>query len=207
MSAEQLSDRPVFRVAVAATSAIAGISGLAMAALILFNPPVYWFMLGFEVLITVAAVFGVLLSLGRFRDGPALALLCIAGAVGAGGLLGYVGSGKTLVGIDLKYLLVLRAALAAAFALAAAAVVLARRPRASLPLLATGIGAGVALVALGAGFWAARGTLAGAAGPVRVIAFTVAGVLVICLVSAAGHYLIRAFAIADESPEPGQAGA
>src|ERR1043166_2727299 len=58
-----------------------------MVACVLVPRPLY-FMLGFEVVALVAAVFGVLLAMGRFAQGPGLGLLCVAAAIGVGSLLG-----------------------------------------------------------------------------------------------------------------------
>ena len=72
----------MIRMLVLFASVILGISAL---------PPLYlsigqlggfaWAMFGFELVTLLAAIFGVLIGLGRFRDGFGLALACIAGAV------------------------------------------------------------------------------------------------------------------------------
>ena len=47
-------------------------------------------MLGFEIVVFVAAALAILAGLGRFKSGYGLALACVAGAVGGATLLGYV---------------------------------------------------------------------------------------------------------------------
>lgn len=50
------------------------------------TPEPYWGWLGFEIVMAVSSVFGVLLGLGKFRAGPGITAACVAGAwfVGTG---------------------------------------------------------------------------------------------------------------------------
>ena len=75
------------------------------------SPKPAWFMLGFELVLVVGAVMGVLTGLGRFREGPAAAIACVAGVTLVASFLGYLGAGRQLYGHDLLPPLVAREAL------------------------------------------------------------------------------------------------
>lgn len=55
----------------------------------------YWMVVGFEVVVLAAGVFGLLIARGRFRDGPGMALLCVAGALLVAGVLGFYSTKST----------------------------------------------------------------------------------------------------------------
>lgn len=55
----------------------------------------YWMVVGFEVVVLGAGVYGVLIAKGRFRDGPGMALLCVAGTLLVAGVLGYYSTKST----------------------------------------------------------------------------------------------------------------
>lgn len=195
MESYELSDRRAFRLAFGAVSGATGMSSLAVLALALLNEPTSWYLVGFEVVILVAAVMGMTSAMKGLRDGPAMTLLCIAGAVGVGSLLGYVGSGRVLMGWSLKPLLLVRLVDAAALAAAAGAIVLLRQPKATFPLLGKGMLFGAIVIATVGVAWIFRGSINGASGPARVGALAALGVVTIVLVSASGHYIIRAFSV------------
>ena len=73
-----------------AASGLVLLSSLGGVAASLLNSPRLYFLLGFEVVILVATVFGVLLGRRKFGSGAGLGLLCVAGVVLAGSLLGYI---------------------------------------------------------------------------------------------------------------------
>jgi len=197
----ELSDHSLFRIPVGILCAVTGLSSLALLGVALLNQPTSWFLVGFEVVIAVAATMGVLAAMGRFREGPALTLLCIAGAVGVGSLLSYIGAGKFLAGQSLRPYLMIRLADAALFALAAGVIVLARSPREALPALVKGLLFGAVLCGIVAGAWVSRGWISSSAGPARAAIFIAMGIASISLIAASGHYLIRAFAVgADAHP-------
>ncbi len=201
MQRQQLSDHSLFRIPVGVLCAATGLSSLVLLAIAIWNQPTSWFLVGFEVVIAVAAAMGVLAAMGRFRDGPALTLLCIAGAVGVGSLLSYIGAGKFLAGQSLRPYLMLRLVDAALLALAAAVIVLARSPRLALPALAKGLLFGAVLCGIVAAAWFSRSWISSSAGPARAAIFIAMGIASICLIAASGHYLIRAFAAgADAHP-------
>ncbi len=93
---------PVPRWAALAVRVVCGgvlISALAAApaSLMMGSRPV-WGMFGFEVVIVIASAMGLFIRGRLFRDGPALGLLCIAGAVMAGSGLGYLSLGGGMRG-------------------------------------------------------------------------------------------------------------
>ncbi len=195
LPARELMDMKSFRAAVIGLCLLTGISALAVLGMALLSPPVSWFLVGFEIVIAAASFMGVATGLGRHRDGPAMALLCVAGAVGVGSLLGYIGSGGTLLGWGLKPLLMARLADAATIAGASGLIVLARRPRDAVPMVAKGLLICGALAGMLLAAWLFRASIAGAPGPVRGALMACIGVGGIVLISAGAHYLIRGFSL------------
>jgi hypothetical protein len=105
-----------------------------VAALSLVQPRASWVLFGFEIVVLVAAVLGFRIGRGKHNDGPALGLLCVAGAIAVASAFGFLGSGRVLSlpslgftrDVSLKPYLFGRAAAAAILAGAAAWIVLAR---------------------------------------------------------------------------------
>jgi len=193
MERPELSDQWLFRVLIAIACAATALSALAVAGAAVASQPTSWYLVGFELVILMSGVIGVMSATGRFPGGPSITLLCIAGAVAVGSLLGYVGAGKILMGWSLRPLLLARMADAAFLAAASGAIVLARQPRSSIPALVKGVLLGAAMLVIAGAAWKFRGSISGAPGPVRVGMFAMVGVVAIVLLSASGHYVIRAF--------------
>jgi hypothetical protein len=188
-----LQDHRLFRLAIGGLSVLTGVSavGLLVAAL-LATPPV-WFLAGFELLVAAASVFGVLLAGGRFREGPALALACVVGVIGAGSLLAYVGPGKAFLGDAARVYLAARGADAALLGLGACLLVWVRRPSASFRSLLIAAAWAVALVSVTVLAMKARGALSSSPGAVRFACAVVFGGLMIATLSGAVHYVVRSF--------------
>lgn len=177
----------------AGVSAIVLLSAaVAIVAGMVASPPPY-FMLGFEIVIALACVFGVLVGLGRFGSGPAIALVCVAGTIGVGSLLGYLGAGRRLGGVDLTPFLFGRGAAAGSIAMIAAVMVLKRDARRSVPALVRGLAFAGALAGfLGAVYWIRPQVFA--YGPLAKAALViVSGIVGLALLAAAVHYTIKAF--------------
>ncbi len=156
------------------------------------------FMLGFEVVILISGAFGVLVGRGRFGDGPAIALLCVAGAVAVGSLLGDLCAGKRIGTFDLRPLLFARCAAAAVLALLAGVIVLRRDPAHSIRALLRGIVFGVLFIGLVGGLYAVRAQVF-AHGPLAKAGMViVGGVVGLGLLAATVHYTIKAFAPRSE---------
>jgi hypothetical protein len=114
-------------------------AALGMVAALVANDRPALTLLGFELVIAVSCVFGVLLGGGRYRQAPGLALACVAGTVFAGSVLGFYSlSPPVLGGVGLKPLLAARALAAGLIAGAGAWCVLSRHPR-SWRLAAQGV--------------------------------------------------------------------
>ncbi len=170
-------------------SALAGVIAAAL------NSPPVWFMLGFEAVIACASVFGVLVGLGRFRDGPALALLCVAGTIAAGSLLGFL-AGRGNIGLGPGWflrLLLARVALSAIIAATAGWIVLVRRPQLSFRRLWFGLGCALAFAAITWALWEFSGQLAALGTMPSAFVGFVAAVTLLGLLAAAVHLLIGAF--------------
>lgn len=65
-------------------------------------PRVAWPLVGFEMVTILACVFGLLVSRGKFADGPGLTILCIAGLIMTSGVLAWLGANKVHAGVNLK---------------------------------------------------------------------------------------------------------
>ncbi|MFN7020777.1 MAG: hypothetical protein ACK4WH_05545 [Phycisphaerales bacterium] len=165
------------------------------------SPPT-WFLLGFEVVTLSAAVFGVLLGLGWFASAPGLALLCIAGAIGASAFLGYVGAGQELMGVGLKPFLLARLACAAGLAGVGGLAVLMRRPKASLPKLAAGLVCAATLIVASAGAWMAVPRVSVMSEIVLAVAGLLVFSLLLGLLAASVHFFVGAFAACDVDQLP-----
>ena len=168
--------------------------------LALTQKPPAWFFLGFELVIVMGAVFLIMLGMGKFKDGPAITLLCAAGAIGVCALLGWQATGRQINGHSVTWLLLLRAGIAGLLVLAAATEVALRDPQKTLPRIGWGLLAGIPVVALLA--LLQMGTLGRAidklTGGSQATAFgvwMVVGLIGCALVSASGHMLITGFQI------------
>ncbi|MFG0257853.1 MAG: hypothetical protein ACF8GE_08135 [Phycisphaerales bacterium JB043] len=173
-----------------------------------------YYMAGFELVLVASALIGIFIGLGRFNDGPSVAIACLGGATATCSLLGYVtiggeillggrliGAHGELLGVDLFLPFVGRMLIAALLGALAGLVLLMRDPGRSVPLLVKGIGFGLPVV-LAAGLWfgvgSVRGVFDGLHVLVQVFIGAVATVVGIGLISASGHCLIRAFEIGVE---------
>jgi membrane protein YdbS with pleckstrin-like domain len=160
----------------------------------------YWLVVGMELCIAMAGVFGLLFVRGRFAEGPALALLCVAGTIFAAGFLSWlaVRSGIKLKGdksVSLTSLMFARVAISAAL-VALASVEVLRRNRRSLGLLARAAATGVPLAIIAGGLYAGWAALASQQVVPAWIVWTLVSVAVVvamALLCACGHFVIRAF--------------
>lgn len=163
------------------------------------TPPA-WFFFSFEVVVVLGGVFLVLLGLGKVKEGPAMTLLCCAGAIGAGSLLGWKGTGQQINGQSVTWLVVLRGLIAGVLVLAAAAELLVRDPKRTLPRIGWGVATGAPLLAMVALY--ANGVIPTAIGGVGVSSPALAfglwmmlGLIACVLASASGHMFITGFAM------------
>ncbi len=182
--------------------------GMSYAATVLASAP-RWDLLAFEIIALSAGIMAILFGMGKFREGPGLALLAIAGTVFAASVLGFVGVGQQIAlksqaaPLNLRYYVIARVAIAAAFAAISVLVVLTRNKHAlvaALKSLYAWIPIAIILVAI-----MKRGAIAGALnGMPQFIGPTlgvIAGVAFIGFLSAAVHMTIRAFELARDPEE------
>lgn len=156
-----------------------------------------WALFGFEVVVCVAAVLGILTGRGRFADGPGLALACVAATILVASALGWQGAGRKLLGVSLAPVLGGRALAALTIGAIGAWCVLARAPGSirlaligSLLVLPVVFVAGASLHPTGQRLLEkAMGTSPGVQFLVVVASFTVVAILL----SAGAHLIIRAF--------------
>ncbi len=100
-----------------------------------------WTLLGFEVVVLIAAALGLTLGLGHYREAPALAVACVAGTLLVASFLGYRGTPGSVGAVPLQLWLMARLAVGLLLAFIAALLVLCRN-RKSWAALSTGIALG-----------------------------------------------------------------
>lgn len=136
-----------------ATTAVATIG-----AVLLRGDQPYWMVVGFELVVLTSAVFAILIARGRFRDGPAMALLCVSGTLLVSGVLGYISTKPSAAlllrgrPVAMKPWALLHIAGASVMGAVAAYEVLRRNSR-SLYYLSRAVMAGVPLAAMAAVAW------------------------------------------------------
>ena len=94
-----------------------------------------WPLIGFEVLIVLAGVYGVLAARGRFAQGPGLAHTCVSGTVFAASVLGFLGATGQIGEHNLQSWLLARVMLAVSIGLIGAWIVSRRVPGAAFVAL------------------------------------------------------------------------
>jgi len=172
------------------------------------NGHVVWVMAGFELVTAVAALFGVLLGLGRYSEAPGLSLACIAGTVVVASVLAWQGSARNYLGVSLSPFLLARIAASGALALIGAACVLGRDPRSwRWALIGAAMAAPAALVAAAMvtdGGSRLLGALLGTSSIQRVLVGSIGGVTIGALFAAGGHMMIRAFELGRRDEPAGR---
>lgn len=169
--------------------------GLATVAAALIQRPTAIFVVAFEVSFIAAGVFTLLLAGGRIRSGRSITLLCIAGAIVAPTVCGYLAVNGELMEQNLKWWALLRLALGfVPFALAGLEVAL-RDPPASSRRLGLGILFLVPTAAIVGAFSMSgvRAAFGHLDGLVQVLGILGGFFVVLASVCAAGHYFISAF--------------
>lgn len=91
--------------------------------------PTLYFVAGFEAVLLIAALVAILAGVNRFRQGPALAVFCAAGATFALSVLGATSTGGGYRSAISDPFTLARLALAALLALDALAIAVARNPK------------------------------------------------------------------------------
>ncbi|MHC4976463.1 MAG: hypothetical protein ACYTF7_07635 [Planctomycetota bacterium] len=173
-----------------------------------------YYFAGFETVLIVCGCIGIFIGLGRFNDGPSVAIACVGGATAMCSVLGYMtiggeifvsgslfGAHGQVMGVDVFLPFLGRLGIGALLGALAGVVLLARDPRRSMPLLIKGVVLGLPVIVV-VGLWFGVGGVRGAFGGlhmlVQVFIGAVATVVGIGLISASGHCLIRAFEIGVE---------
>ena len=170
-------------------------------------------LVGFETIAMISGVVGVLVATGRLKEGPALAFAMIAGVVFAGTVLGYLSAtgqrdflrpngklGSIPMGLWLHGRVLATLALGAV-----ATLMVLTRDRRSIGLFIRGVICGVPVLLLLLALWKfglGGGGQHGNGEVVRIVGVLVGGVLALALISASGHYLIRAFEVSRDPLPP-----
>ncbi|MDX2147135.1 MAG: hypothetical protein SFZ23_06395 [Planctomycetota bacterium] len=157
-----------------------------------------WTLAGFELIALVAAILGILFSLGRFRTAPSMALVCVAGTVFSAAVLGFVGVQGRMGETSLMPWLLTRMGLVAAIAGVAAAVALGRSREAIryfLRAVLVGVPTAAILGFVALRFGVVEEFVKGLSGPVLYGGGAVVALVVGGLICASVHLLIRAFEV------------
>lgn len=152
--------------------------------------------MGFEFVTISAAVVGVIFWRGQFRNGPGLALACVAGTILLASGLGGLSVQWTVANQSIKLLIAARAAAAMIIALCGAACVLGRDSR-GWPTFIKGVVWGIPLIALAGWFAKAGGAFLDPVNNLGTVARMIAygmGTLVlgICMCVSV-HLIVKAF--------------
>ncbi|MCA9300703.1 MAG: hypothetical protein KDA28_16655 [Phycisphaerales bacterium] len=162
-----------------------------------------WAMIGFEVVVLVSGVLGILLGLGRFRDGPALGLACVGGTCIVASGLAAIGVQRHLGTMSLDTYLGGRVLVGGAFILLGALAVLGRTPRSRQYLGRCAVVCiPLVLVVAVLAFTPARAVLRPTTGmleAIRILGLLLGGFVIVAIVSIAGHLGIRAFDVARDA--------
>jgi hypothetical protein len=183
------------------------LGGLAVAIPLFVQDQKPVFMLfGFEAVVVVAATLGVLFGLGRFGDGPGLAMACISATVLVASALGWLSANRALAGHSITPVLGFRVLAAFLLGGLGAVCVLSRHGR-SWRLAAWGIGLGLPCIAaaLAGANGGSRRAIEGALGRAGALG-TVGGILAVlvlgALLCASVHLIIRAFELGRVEAKP-----
>lgn len=163
-----------------------------------------WFRIGFEVVLTLAGAIGLLTAMGRFESGPVWSMSCVSGAVFVCALLANSAGGEGQAtamtpGAMVRSALrnphsAARLGVSLIILLMAGLTLLLRSPRVGFQRLFIGLGL-LAPIAAGAALWFAgplRSLVDGLHPVLQTALALLAFFAVVFLVSAGGHYLIRA---------------
>jgi hypothetical protein len=185
--------------------ALSGLAGIAAAAIPM--PKSAWTLCGFEVVVTVSAVLGLIFVRSGSRDAAAIGLATLAFCVGAASFLGYFSVQKSLGGVNLAPFLAFRCLTSAS--LGGLALIAAMRGdlRAWTTLfkgIAVGIPAalGLALFVLPAGK-RVLDAVSGLGGFAAFVVGTLAFLAFTASAAAGIHLVIRSFQTAGKTPEGG----
>jgi len=198
------------RLGVLVVSAAVGLSAIWGAWDAVGREPRVWALFGFEIVTLIAAVLGVLVGLGRFREAPALSAFSIAGTIFASATLGRFSAIVTRAtdagseGQAVRQMLkdpMFDARFIASVVLGALALSLALgKDSRSWRSLTAGILAALPVVAalgwmLGSGRAWLLAPVDGAADIARVVGALLGGLALVVLASMAVHLVVRAFEV------------
>ncbi len=174
-----------------------------------------WGMFGFEALVLCSSILGILLGLGKITDGFALAVLCIVGTMVVGAVFGIHFDARTKIADNATFvpwvnrMLLIRLVLIAGFASCASVAVFSRDARCwksafmGVAFLAPVLVSVVLLRRFGFPFSGGQDAEPGA---LSVISFLLIALVLGIMISAGGHFLIRAFEIGQPGKSPAKGG-
>lgn len=197
-----ISTKPIQIVLLVLAAAVAALSVL-MIVRALRAEPMQVFAICFGVVMLVSSGFLAWVGRGRVKEGPAIALLCVAGAVVCGAVFAFVSTGQPPSGITRDVPTLVSLAIGGVIVAIAALDVLMRRPAESLPRLVKGVIIGIPLIVVLA-LWQ-RG-IVGSVMSQLGMSLSFAGYVLLLIVSiglaaASGHQLIRAFQIGVDAAD------
>lgn len=204
--------KPVMRTIGLLSAALAlSAAGMGVACTI-FPPHAVWVVFGFELIMCLAGVVGLLFARGQFQEGQGMTLLCVGGTVLFAGFLSFLstyGPGGIVfrtnaAATSMTPWFVSRIALGLCFLSFAAYAVLRRNPK-SRAYIVRGLVASVVLALVVGGMYVGRNALNSMPGAVRGVIFAIGALVAVIGVAAAGHCFIRAFECGRPEQLPGTA--
>lgn len=201
-----------------ATLLLTVLAGLWLA--IIASGQVLWTSVGFEAVAFGAGTVGLLIGLGKVRQGVGLAVLCVAGATIVSGVFGLqyaagptlnaatlTGEANASAGRVMRNIVMARMLLAAAMAGLATLAVLTRTKATWKPM---GVGLALVIPVLAIGTWLIRfggagrmiGEIESGLGVARLIAVLFGGLVLFVIASIGGHYIIKAFELTASAVDP-----
>jgi len=189
------------RAAIGLLSGVVGaVSALVLVLAVLETPKPVWVLVGSELMAIVAAVFGVLLGLGKFRDAPAFAAACAGGCFLIASAMAWIGAypARSVASVSIEPWIFARVGAGLAILAIGCWLVLAR-DRAAMRLAIRGIALGapvlivVALIVTGRAkpAFTALGSLPGA---FRALVAIIVFLILAGLFAASVDTLVKAFA-------------
>jgi hypothetical protein len=184
---------------------------MAAFALLAISKPI-WILLGFEVVVLVAAVIGIQIGRGRFREGQGLSAICVAGTIAVSSFLAWLTTSKIAMPMPsaptiIRMYILTRLAVGVWFAMLAAYVVLSRN-RESLKFVRDAVLTGVPLVMILGGLVKFQSQfeawLSSTPGAIQTLVLLALFTLCCTLISLCGHSVIRAFEMGRYPPVSGQ---
>ena len=182
--------------------------GMSYTATILATSP-RWDLLAFELITLSAGIIAMLFGMGKFREGPAMAMLAVAGTIFAAAVLGFVGVGQQIAikgssaPMSLQTYVIARVAIAGMFGAMSVLIALTRTRQAFIAAAKSLYAWVPVAIIIAAVIYRGRisAALSGLPQFIPPTLGVIAGLALIGFLAAAIHMSIRAFELARDPEE------